>query len=109
MYSGSQSRSARLRGARVRGDESTSDESICFYVFLAVLLQQIRSMNIIHRLPGVITLRVSLPFNQILQGTTAPKVSMVLDGFDLILSFSFNKIWWWSGEIQPMLCHLVIG
>jgi hypothetical protein len=93
----------------VRGNEFTSDEGICFYVFLPVFLQQIRCVDVIHRFPCVITLGVSSPFDQILQGVTVPEASMVLDGLNLILSFSFNKVWWWSGEVWSMLCHLVIG
>jgi hypothetical protein len=93
----------------VKGDEFTSDESISLYVFLLILLQQIRSVDVICRLPCVIALGVSLPFDQILQGATVPKVLMISDGFDFVLSFSFDKIQWWPGEVRPVLCRLLIG
>jgi hypothetical protein len=78
-------------------------------VFLVIALQQIRCVDIIYWLQGVIAFRVSSPFDEILQGMTVPKVPMVLDGFNFILSFSFDKVQWWPGEVRPMLCHFVIG
>jgi hypothetical protein len=93
----------------MRGDEFPSNESISFYVFSSILLQQIRSVDIIHRFPGVITLGVSLPFDQVLQDVTVPKVLMISDGFDLVLSFSSDKVRWQLGEVQAILCHFMIG
>jgi hypothetical protein len=47
-------------------------------------------MDIICRLLGIIALRVSSPFDEILQGATAPKVLMIADSFDLILCSFFD-------------------
>jgi hypothetical protein len=66
-------------------------------------------MDVISGLPGVITLRLSLPFDEILQGMTASKVSVVPDGLHLVLHLTFDKIWQQSGEIWSMLCRLMIG
>jgi hypothetical protein len=78
-------------------------------MFLLVFFQQIRCVDIIGWFPCVIALRVTTPLDQILQGMTVPKVSMALDCFDFILCFSHNKVQWWSREIGPVLCHLLIG
>jgi hypothetical protein len=78
-------------------------------VFLVVVLQQIRCMDIIYRLPCVITLRVFLPLDKILQGMTVPKAPVILDDFDFVFFFSCDKIRWQPGEVQPMLCHFMIG
>jgi hypothetical protein len=74
----------------MRGDGFQSPQCAYFYVFPVVSFQQIRSVNVIHRLPCIVTLGLSSPLDKILQGVTAPKVSMITDGFDLILSFSFD-------------------
>jgi hypothetical protein len=51
-------------------------------------------MDIISRFPCVIALRVSSPFDQVLQGMTAPEVLMILDGFHFILHFPTIKVRW---------------
>jgi hypothetical protein len=66
-------------------------------------------MSIIGWFPGVITFRVSSPFDEILQGMTAPKVSVISDGLHFILHFAFDKVRWWSGKVQSMLCHFMVG
>jgi hypothetical protein len=91
------------------GDEGFGQDCIGFYVSSVVLLQQIRCMNVIGWLPCVVTLRVFSPFDEILQGTTAPEVPVVPDGLHLILHFSFDKVWWQLGEVWPVLCHFMIG
>jgi hypothetical protein len=77
-----------LRGARM-GDKGFGQQLAGFYVFSMVVLQQIRSVDIICQLPGVIALRVSSPFYQILQGATAPKVSVIAYCFNFIFFFPF--------------------
>jgi hypothetical protein len=98
-----------LRGARVRGDDSSYQSNGGFYVPPVVFLQQIRCVDVISGFPCVVTLRVSSPFDQILQGMTAPKVPVVLDGLHFVFHCSFDNVWWWSGEVQSMLCHFMIG
>jgi hypothetical protein len=55
-----------LRGARMLWIDSSSKQLVGFYVFLVVVLQQLRHMNVIGQFPCVIAFGVSLPFNQIL-------------------------------------------
>jgi hypothetical protein len=67
-----------------------------------------RGMDLIGIFPSVIALRVALPFDQVLQGLTAPPSSMCADLLHLILLFSINQIrgrsWevgamWWCSDI----------
>jgi hypothetical protein len=76
----------------MREDEVLCQKCTGFYVFPVVVLQQIRCMDVICWLPCVITFGVSLPFDEVLQGMTAPNVPVVLNGFNFIFCFSFNKI-----------------
>jgi hypothetical protein len=78
------------------------------YVFSVVGLQQIGCMNVIGWFPCVIAFGVSLPFDKILQGATAPEVVVIPNGLHLVLHFSFYKVQWWLGEVWAMLCHFVI-
>jgi hypothetical protein len=81
----------RLRGARM-GNEFFGQQLVGFYVFLMVVLQQIRCMDVICWFPSVIALRVSSPFHQVLQGMTAPEASVIAYCFDFIFFFSFYYI-----------------
>jgi hypothetical protein len=80
----------------MRGDGLQSPKCACFYVLLVVCLQQIQCVDVIYGFPCVIALRVSSPFDKILQGVTAPEVSMIPDGFHLTLHFSTDQVRWWS-------------
>jgi hypothetical protein len=59
------------------------------YMFSMVLLQQMGSVDVIGGFPSVITLRASLPLDQILQGIAVPEASVITYGFDFVLSFVF--------------------
>jgi hypothetical protein len=72
-------------------------------------LEQIQCVNVIGQFPCVIAFGVSLPFDKVLQGMTAPEVPMVPDGLHFIFCFPFDKVQWWSGEVWSMLCHFMIG
>jgi hypothetical protein len=66
-------------------------------------------MNIISGFPGVITLRVSLPFDQVLQGMATPKVPMISDHFNFVFFLPFDKIQQQLGEVWSMLHCFMIG
>jgi hypothetical protein len=46
-------------------------------------------VDVIGWFPCIVTLRVALPFDQVLQGMTVPKVSVVLDLLHFIFCFPF--------------------
>jgi hypothetical protein len=62
---------------------------MAFSVFSLVFFQQIRSVDVISRFPCVIALRVSSPFDQVLQGATVPKVSVIAYSFDFVFFLVF--------------------
>jgi hypothetical protein len=77
------------RGTRMTGGEGFGKQLVSFYVFPVIALQQIRSMDAICWLPCAIALGVSSPFDQILQGTTVPEVSVIAYCFDFVFFFTF--------------------
>jgi hypothetical protein len=80
----------RVDRSSVLGGEGFGKQLTCFDVFPVVILQQIRSMDVIHWLPCIVALGVTSPLDQILQGMTAPKVSVIVYCFDFVLFFIFN-------------------
>jgi hypothetical protein len=59
-------------------------------------------MDLIGVLPGVVAFRVTLPFDQILQGLVPPPGPMGMYLFHFILRFSIDQIWWKSGEVRTV-------
>jgi len=62
-------------------------------------LEEIRSLKVVSWFPGVIALRVSFPFYEILQLFSSPLTSVAANGLDLVLFFVVDKVRWWSGEV----------
>ena len=58
--------------------------------------------------PGVVGLGVSLPLDQILEGSPSPKVAMVPDGLDFIFFFPVDDVWGRPREIGSVLFHFSI-
>jgi hypothetical protein len=80
----------RLKDTSMVGDENFCKQLVGFYVFLMIALQQIRNMDVIHQLPCIVAFRISSPFNQILEGMTAPKASVIVYCFNFVYFFTFN-------------------
>jgi hypothetical protein len=59
-------------------------------------------MDLISVFPGVVTLRVALPFNQILQGLMVSPSLVSMDLFHLIFLFSINQIRGRLDEVRAM-------
>jgi hypothetical protein len=75
-----------------------------------VLFEELRGVQLIFRLPGVIGLRVSFPLKEILELFVLPEVAMVSDGFHFIFRFSVDKVRWGSGEVRAVgICSDVWG
>jgi hypothetical protein len=51
-----------------------------------------RGVNLIGIFPGVVALRVTLPFDEILQGLAMPPFPMHADLFHFIFLFSINQV-----------------
>ena len=58
--------------------------------------------------PGVVSLWVSLPFDQILKSSPSPKVAMIPDGLDFIFFFSVDDVWGGSREVGSVLFRFLV-
>jgi hypothetical protein len=66
-------------------------------------------MNLIRGLPRVVTFRVPLPFDEVLEPSSLAMTLMVYHMFHFIFFFPINKVRWWLGEVGTMCCRLMIG
>jgi hypothetical protein len=61
-----------------------------------------RGVDLISVLPGVVTLRIALPFDQILQGLAMPPSPVCADVFHFVFFFPINQIGGRSCEVGTM-------
>ncbi len=73
-----------------------------------IMLDEIRGMDLVSWLPGVVTLGVSLPFDQILKPFRASELSVCDNSFDFVFLFSINEVRRWSGEVWTVRSRFVI-
>ena len=75
-----------------------------------VLLKEIRSVQLVLRFPGVIGLRVSFPFEEVLESFVFPEVAMTSDGFYFVFRFSVDKVRWGSCKVGSVcICFDIRG
>jgi hypothetical protein len=55
--------------------------------------------------PGVVTLGVSFPFEEISESFVLPELLMCSDVFDLVLCFALDEVRWWSREVWAVRVH----
>jgi hypothetical protein len=67
-----------------------------------VLFKEVRGIQLVFRLPGIIGFRISFPFKEILQLFVLPEVAMASDGLHFVLRFSVDKVRWGSCEIRTV-------
>ena len=79
------------------------------WVPFVIEFDEVGHMDLIGIFPSVIALRVSLPFDEVLQGPETSLVSMGADLIHFILLFSFNQIRRRLGEVWAMCRGFVIG
>ena len=65
-------------------------------------------MHLVSWLPGVVTFRVSFPFDEILELPGPAMTSVVDDALHLILFFSVNQVRWWSGKVGSVCCGFLV-
>jgi hypothetical protein len=79
------------------------DPALGFYAFktmaLIILLQEVRGIQLVLRLPGVVCLRVSFPFKEILKSFVLSEIVMTSDGLHLVLHFSVDQVRGRSREV----------
>ena len=64
---------------------------------------QLRSEHVSLMFPGVVSRGVPLPFDEILEVSSLPKVAMIDDGLDLIFFLSIYDVWGRTWKIVPIL------
>ncbi len=84
---------------------------VCIYTILLtlfVLLHQLRGLYVIDWLPDVITFRVALPLDKILQLFLPPMTSVAPDGLNFVLFLVINKVRWGPRVVLPVFSCLHI-
>jgi hypothetical protein len=67
-----------------------------------VLFKEVRGVQLVFRFPGVVGLRVSFPFEEILEPFVLPEVAMTSDGLHFVFRFSVDKVRWGSCEVRAV-------
>ncbi len=77
-------------------------------VTLVIPFEQVRCVNILDGLPGVVAFGVSFPFHEVLEGSRPSMTSVVDQVFDLVFLGALDKVRWGSREVGAMHGVLVI-
>jgi hypothetical protein len=75
---------------------------------LMVLFDQCRGMYLGGRFPCVVSVRVSLPFKEILQGLPLSVEAVINDGLDFVLVFTLDQFGGWFDVVGAVLWGLAI-
>ena|SRR5258707_9240050 len=74
----------------------------------AIGFNELWGVDLISWFPSVIGFWVPLPFDQVLEGSRPPMMSVINDLLDLVFFFPFDKVWGWSRVVWSMGRHLAI-
>ena len=77
-------------------------------VCLVILTDQLVGEYITVIFPGIVSLGVSSPFDQVLESLPSPKVAMISDGLDFIFFFSVDDVWGRSREVGSVLFRFTV-
>jgi len=84
-----------------------------FYTFkrgsLVVSFYQVWCMGVCCGFPCVIAIRIPFPMDQILQGSIAPKISMIMNPLHFVLFLVIDQVRWWLGEVWAVCGRFAIG
>ena len=72
------------------------------FVASIVLFKEVGGVQLVFRFPGVIGLRVSFPFEEILKSFVLPEVAVTFDGLHFVFRFSVDKVRWGSREVRAV-------
>ena len=71
--------------------------------------KKFRGVDLVSRLPSVVTFGVPFPFDKILECSGSSMMSVVNNTFHLVFLFSIDKVRWWPGEVGAVHSRLLIG
>ena len=73
-----------------------------------IKFDKFRGMYLVSWFPCVVTFRVSLPLDEILESSSPTMTSVVNDTLHFVFLFAVNQVRWWSGEIGPVCCGFLV-
>jgi len=65
-------------------------------------------MHVIRSLPRVIRRGIALPFDEILELTPTPIITVIDDGLDFVFFLAFDQIRWWPREVGAVRSRFFI-
>ncbi len=77
-------------------------------VLLVIGFNELYRMDLVSWFPSVIGFRVALPFDQVLEGSRLPRMSVINDLLDLVFFLSFDEVWRRSRIVGSVCCHFAI-
>jgi hypothetical protein len=77
-------------------------------MFFVVLIDQPWRVYLISRFPGVVSIRVSLPFEEILQRSVTALITMIDNGFYFVFRFPLHEVRWRPHVVRAFLFRLLI-
>ena len=69
---------------------------------------EVRGMDVVSWLPGVMCFGVSLPPESILEFLVAPKMPHGYNAFDFPFFFSIDQVRWWFSEVAAMFHRFLV-
>ena len=69
---------------------------------------ELGSVYLISWFPCVVTFGVPFPLDEVLELSSPSMTSVVNNTLHLILLFPIDQVRWWSGEIGPVCCGLLV-
>jgi hypothetical protein len=76
---------------------------------MVVGFDKIGCMHMLRRDPLIVAFQEALPFDQVPEHPTLPKVLVIDNFFDLLLFFPIDQVWWRSGEVGPVIDGFLVG
>ena len=78
-------------------------------ITLMVLFYRFFSVHVFRRLPCVVCRWIAFPFDQVLELTPTPVMSVIDHRFDFILFLILNQIRWWTLKVGTMDSRFFVG
>jgi hypothetical protein len=90
--------------------ESNSSFYVAEVMAPIVVFQKVRCVQLIFQFPCVVSLRISFPFEEILESFVLPEMAVASDGFYFVLRFAIDEVRWGPCEVGAMgICFDVWG
>jgi hypothetical protein len=78
------------------------------WVFFVILIDQPWRVYLISRFPGVVSVRIPFPFQEILQRLITALVTVIDNGLHFVFRFSLHEVRWRPRVVYALLFRLLI-